>query len=180
MNSSCDRFAVPNSHFVSESVRSMTLASVPVRGSGPFPSVVVSAHDNRGWDRVFERTCDGPVSPGATPIENVMTTRSVFSFPGGPSKCTGGTPEGASSAGLGLLLPSGAPTLPKITSRFPRGAFSTRVLASNTDPIARYPATASDSCGGGGRAIIVGGGSVGWAVAVDSPSLDEPLSSCNT
>lgn len=85
MDSSCDRFAVPNSHFVSGSVKSMTLTSVPVGGSGPFPSVVLSARDNRGWDRVLERTCDGPASPGATPIENVMAMRSGFSLPGGPS-----------------------------------------------------------------------------------------------
>jgi hypothetical protein len=80
MGSSCARFAVPNSHFNPTSAGSTTLTSVVVCGSS-FSSVVLSTRDNRGWDRILERGCDGPASPGDTPIENGMATRSSLSPP---------------------------------------------------------------------------------------------------
>jgi hypothetical protein len=126
--------------------------------STPFLSDVSSARDNRGCDRVLERVSDGPASPGATPIENVVTARSAISLPGWSSN---GNVEGGAGSGLGLWFSLDAPILPKITSRLPRAASSQGDLASDMGPTARYPATASDSCGGGGRAIIVGGGREG-------------------
>jgi hypothetical protein len=139
----------------------MTFTSAATQGSEPFPSDRFSARDSRGCDRVLERTCDGPASPGDTPIENVATARSDFSFAGWLSIAAGCASERCSGDGLGLLLPPGAPTLPNIISRLPRVDSSQPDPASTMGFTARYPATASDSCGGGGRAIIVGGGKAG-------------------
>ncbi len=139
----------------------MTLSSAATYGSKLFPSDRFSVRDSRGCDRVLERTHDGPASPGDTPIENVATARSGFSFTGWLYIAAGRTSERGCSVGLGLLLPPGAPILPNIISCLPRVESSQLDLASNMGFTARYPATASDSCGGGGRAIIVGGGKAG-------------------
>jgi len=167
--SSCGRFAVPNSHFVSGEVRSTTLTSAATSGSELFPSDRFSVRDNRGCDRALERTCDGPASPGDTPIENVATGRSGFSFIGWLSIIADCASERGCGGGLGLLHPPGAPTLPNIISRLPGVDSSQPDPASNMGFTTRYPATASDSCGGGGRAIIVGGGKAGWIAGSSSP-----------
>ena len=155
----------------------MTLTSEAKCGSELFPSDRFSVRDSRGCDRVLERACDGPASPGDTPIENVATARSSFSFIGWLSIAAVRASEALGRGdGLGLLLSPGAPTLPKIISRLPRVGSSQPDLASNMGFTARYPATASDSCGGGGRAIIVGRGNAGW-VAGSSPPDGAPSSS---
>ena len=153
----------------------MTLTSEATCGSELFPSDRFSVRDSRCCDRVRERTCDGPASPGDTPIENVATARSDTDW---LSIVAGCASERSCSDGLGLLLPPGAPTLPNIISRLPRIDSSQPEPASNTGFTARYPATASDSCGGGGRAIIVGGGKAGWAAG--SSPLDGAPSPSDT
>ena len=82
--SSC--FVVPNSHFVSLSVRSITLAAVSARTTTSSVDTVASSAAFSGtspWTntdvvrpfecvRVRERNRAGPGSPGATPIEKTV------------------------------------------------------------------------------------------------------------